>query len=110
MSSGYNTNESFIAVVDLGTGKISLTVAKVEGNNTQILFYRAAKSEGIRNRAIFNPKKAEGVLSGLLSAAEEELKIKILSVVVGLPRCGVRQEKAEAICQRNDPDECITVE
>ena len=110
MSSGYNTNESFIAVVDLGTGKISLTVAKVEGNNTQILFYRAAKSEGIRNSAIFNPKKAEGVLSGLLSAAEEELKIKILSVVVGLPRCGVRQEKAEAICQRNDPDECITVE
>ena len=90
MSSGYNTNERFIAVVDLGTGKISLTVAKVEGNNTQILFYRAAKSEGIRNSAIFNPKKAEGVLSGLLSAAEEELKIKILSVVVGLPRPSAR--------------------
>ena len=37
-------DERHLVAVDLGTSKIALTVAKVEGDNTQILFYRTVPS------------------------------------------------------------------
>ena len=103
-----NTVERYLAVVDLGSSKIGLAVASVEGQNTQILYYRTVPSEGIRNSAIINPLRAESALRGLIAGAEDELGLKITQVAVSLPRCGVRQEKAQAECTRNDPDECVT--
>lgn len=105
-----DNNESFIAAVDLGTSKIALAVAKVDDGNVQILYYNTRASDGIRNSEIYSPVRVLGVLRGLIHDAEEELKLKILQVFVGLPRCGVRQEKAEAICQRTNPDDYISEE
>ena len=39
-----------IAAVDLGSSKIALAVARVEGNNTQIIYYKAVPSSGIIHR------------------------------------------------------------
>ena len=40
--------EKYIAAIDLGTSKIALTVAKINGNDIQIVYYKETPSEGIR--------------------------------------------------------------
>ena len=102
--------DRYITTVDLGTGKIAVSVAKVTGDNTQILYYREVPSDGVRYGRIFNPVKASVPLKQAISDAENELGIKITQVVVGLPRYGVRQETAFAETQRSDPGSCITQE
>ena len=102
--------ERYIASVDLGSSKIALTVAKVSGNDIQVIFYREKPSQGIRNSAVFNPQKAAGPIKEVIAEAESELSIKILQVVVGLPRCDVRQEINCAKVTRNNPDESISAE
>lgn len=102
--------ERYIAAVDLGSSKIALTVAKIEGDNVQIQYYKERPSFGIRNSAVFNPKKAAAPIKEAIAEAETELKIKIMQVVVGLPRCDVRQEVSQASVERSNPDESITEE
>lgn len=102
--------ERYIAAVDLGSAKVALTVAKVSGNDIQILFYKECPSEGIRNNAVFNPQKAAEPIREIIENAEKELNIKILQVVVGLPRCEVRHENNSAKVERSLPDECISEE
>lgn len=103
-------SEKHIAAIDIGSFKISLAVAKIECGNTQILFYDTVPSAGIRDSAIFNPMQAGKTIRGLINKAEDELKIKILQVVVGLPKYGIREENADAIGSRSNPDDCITAE
>lgn len=102
--------DRYIATVDLGTGKIAVSVAKITGENTQILYYREVPSDGVRYGRIFNPVKASVPLKQAISDAENELGINIRQVVIGLPRYGVRQETAFAETQRGDPATCITQE
>ncbi|MBR1407121.1 MAG: cell division protein FtsA [Bacteroidales bacterium] len=102
--------DRYIAAVDMGTWKIALTVAKITGEDVDIVYYKERPSDGIRNSAVFNPGKAEGPIREAIKDAEEELKIKIMQVVVGLPRCDVRQEIAQARVERTNPDESITRE
>lgn len=102
--------DKYIAAVDLGTWKTALTVAKVNGEDISIVYHGQAQSDGIRNSAVFNPKKAEEPLRQLIGEAEDELKIKIMQIVVGLPRCDVFQEVAKAKVDRTNPDESITRE
>lgn len=102
--------ERYIAAVDLGSSKIALTVAKIEGDDVQIQYYSERPSFGIRNSAVFNPQKAAAPIKDAIKDAEEQLKIKIMQVVVGLPRCDVRQEVSQASVDRTNPDESITVE
>ena len=83
--------ERYIAAADLGSSKIALSVAKIEGDDIQIIYYKETPSDGIRNSYVFNPKRAAGPLRAAINEAEEELNIKILQVVVGLPRYDVRQ-------------------
>ena len=100
--------ERYIAAADLGSSKIALSVAKIEGDDIQIIYYKETPSDGIRNSYVFNPKRAAGPLRAAISEAEGELNIKILQVVVGLPRYDVRQEIASARMERSDPASCIT--
>ena len=100
--------ERYIAAADLGSSKIALSVAKIEGDDIQIIYYKETPSDGIRNSYVFNPRRAAGPLRTAISEAEEELHIKILQVVVGLPRYDVRQEIASARMERSDPSSCIT--
>ena len=103
-------DERYIAAVDMGTAKIALTVARISGEDVQILYYRERPSAGIRNSAVFNPKKAAEPVKAAIDEAESELDIKIMQVVVGLPRCDIRQEIAKAKVDRTNPDESITKE
>lgn len=100
--------ERYIAAADLGSSQTRLTVARINGDDIQIQYYGETASDGIRNSAVFNPKKAAEPLRKLISEAENELNIKILQVVVGLPRCDVRQENNSAKALRAVPDECIS--
>ena len=105
-----NSSERFIAAVDFGTKKTALAVARVEGNNTQIMFYRTAPSAGIMHSAVAGVTKVEAVLKGLIDEAERDLNIKISQIVTGLPRCFIRQQDATGTLPRNNPDDCISEE
>lgn len=102
--------EHYIAAVDLGSSKIALTVAKVDGEDVQILYYKERPSFGIRNSAVFNPTQAGKPIEEAIEEAEKELNIKIMQIVVGLPRCDVRQEVSQARVERSNPEECISLE
>lgn len=96
--------ERYIASVDLGTSKLAVCVARILGNDVQVIYYRETPSLGIRYSYVNNPGKVEGVLRDALTQAQQELKIKIQQVIVGLPRYYVRQENASAAMERTDPD------
>ena len=102
--------ERYIAAADLGSGKIAVCVAKVCGDDTQVIYYGVSPSDGISHSCVFNPKKASEALKKALAEAEEELHIKILQVVVGLPRWGVSQQTSSAGADRTNPEECISDE
>ncbi len=99
--------ERYIATVDLGTSKLALCVAKIIGEDVQIIYYKERPSDGIRYGCVFNPKRAAAPLRAAIAEAEDELQIKILQVVVGLPRYHVRQETASATIERSDPSALI---
>ena len=99
--------ERYIASVDLGTSKLAVCVARILGNDVQVIYYRETPSLGIRYSYVNNPGKVEGVLREALTQAQQELKIKIQQVIVGLPRYYVRQESASASMVRTDADSQI---
>lgn len=101
-------DEKFIALADLGSSKIALTVAKVTGELTEVLYYKEEKSEGIRHGSIFNPTKASESLRIAVTNAEKELGIKIKQLVTNMPRGSVRQESTPAQIDRGPEADCIT--
>ena len=102
--------ERYIASIDLGSSKFGLCVARVCGDDVQIVYYKETPSDGIRSSIIANPMKASGPLRIALEEAEKELMIKILQVVVGMPRSEVTQVTASAKIERTQADEYITDE
>lgn len=102
--------ERYLAAADLGTSKIALSVAKIEGDDIQIIYYKETPSDGIRYSCVFNPVRAAVPLKKAIEEAQKELNIKILQVAVGLPRYEIRQEAASAALDRTDPHSCITKE
>lgn len=100
--------ERYIATADLGSSKFAISVARITGEDIQIIYYKETPADGIRYSCVFNPKRAAMALKDAIAKAEEELKIKILQIVVGLPRYSVRQEIASASINRTNPDSCIT--
>ena len=59
---------------------------------------------------MFNPKKASAPLKEAIAEAEKDLRIKILQVVVGLPKYYVKQESASGKVPRGEEAGCITEE
>ncbi|MGM9747652.1 MAG: cell division protein FtsA [Candidatus Cryptobacteroides sp.] len=102
-------DERHIVAIDLGTSKFALSVAKVSGDDVQIIYYRETPAEGIRNSRVFNPKKVSIALGTAISTAESELGIKIRQVIVGKPKYDIRQVTAQMQVERNE-NECITEE
>lgn len=102
--------DKHIVAIDLGTSKIALTVAKVEGNDVQIIYYRETPSSGIRYSSIFNVKNVTETLSEAIATAEEELGIKITKAVVGMPKYPVRKENKSAEINGRGEDTDITEE
>ena len=99
--------ERYIASVDLGTSKLAVCVARILDQDVQVIYYKESPSEGIRYSYVNNPGKVENALRKALSQAQQELKIKIQQVIVGLPRYYVRQESASANMERTEPDSQI---
>lgn len=102
--------ERYIASVDLGTSKIAVAVARVTGNDVQVVYYGEEPSAGIRYGYIFNPLKALAPFKTAIGKAEAELGIKIKQAVVGLPRYYVHQETAKGEIPRSDENISITEE
>ena len=102
--------EKHIAAIDLGSSKFAVTVARISGDDIQIVYYKETPSDGIRNSEVFNPGKTRQKLEDAIREAERELNIKILQVCVGLPRYPVTQEIATGRFDRSEPNSCITEE
>lgn len=99
-----------IVAIDLGTSKIALTVAKVEGENVQIVYYNETPSAGIRYSSVFNPTHAGEPLTEAVRQAETALGIKITQAVVGMPKYPIRLESNTGKIEGREPDADITSE
>ena len=78
--------EKNIVAIDLGTSKLALTVAKVNGEDIQIIYYRETPSAGIRYSSVYNVTQAAGPVAEIIRQAEEDLGMKITQAVVGMPK------------------------
>lgn len=102
-------NEKHIVAIDLGSYKTALLVARVNGDDIQVIYYKEARSEGIRNSYVFNSMKVTQPLKELIADAEKELNLKITQAVVGIPKYDVYQETSKACMDVRD-EEYITAE
>ena len=102
--------EMNIVAIDLGTSKIALTVAKVNGNDVQIAYYKEMPSAGIKYSSVWNINQVTDPLSRIIRDAEEALDIKITQAVIGMPKYPVRQESNSAIVKDRGEDTDITAE
>lgn len=103
-------DERYIAAIDLGSHKIALSVAEINGQNVQFIYYGEIPSRGIRNSEVQNLTKASAQVDQLISRAEKDLKLKIHQAVINLPRWRIRQEDATACLTRSNSDSPITEE
>lgn len=99
-----------IVAIDLGSSKISLTVAKVNGQDIQVIYYKETASNGIRYSSIYNDLHARKALEKAVQEAEAELDIKITQAVVGMPKFPIRQESGNAMIQDRGEGAEITEE
>ena len=104
------TNERHIVAIDLGTSKMALTVAKVNGNDRQIIYYKEVHSAGIKYSGVYNILHACAPLSFLIKDAEDSLGIKINQAVVGMPKFPIRQEANSGKVMDRGEDTEITAE
>ena len=103
-------DEKYIAAIDLGSSKIAVCVALVQGREPHIVYYKETPSAGIQSSTIFIPMKTAGIVKKAFAEAEKELDIEIKQVVVGMPRSDVMQVTASATMQRENPGEYISAE
>ena len=103
-------DERHIVAIDLGTSKMALTVAKVNGNDRQIIYYKEAHSAGIKYSGVFNILHAHSPLAFLIKDAEDSLGIKINQAVVGMPKFPIRQESNSGKVMDRGEDTEITAE
>ena len=102
--------EKNIVAIDLGTSKIALTVAKVNGDDIQVVYYKEAPSAGIKYSSVYNIMHVTEPLGRIIRDAEEALDIKITQAVVGMPKYPVRQESNSGIIKDRGEDTDITAE
>ena len=102
--------DKHIVAIDLGTSGIVLTVAKVNGKDVQIVYYKETPSAGIRYSSVFNPSHVTGPLTAAVREAEENLGIRITQAVVGMSRYPVHQESNTGKIEDRGHDSDITSE
>jgi cell division protein FtsA len=102
--------DKHIVAIDLGTSKIALTVAKINGRDVQIVYYKETPSEGIRYSSVYNQKQVTEPLVKAVRDAEESLGIKITQAIVGMSRYPIRQESNTALFPDRGYDTDITSE
>lgn len=105
-------SEKHIVAIDLGTSKIALTVAKVNGDDVQIVYYNTMDTPpaGIKYSGVYNVREAYGPLAYLIKDAEDSLCIKINQAIIGMPKFPVRHETNSGKIQDRGEDTEITAE
>lgn len=105
-------SEKHIVAIDLGTSKIALTVAKVSGDDVQIVYHnwKDTPPAGIKYSGVYNIREAFGPLAFLIKDAEEALCIKINQAVIGMPKYPIRHESNSGKIQDRGEDTEITAE
>ena len=96
-----------IVAIDLGTSKIAITVALINGDDIQVVYYREHPSNGVKASAVYNPTRAAKQVRLAIKGAEDELGIKIKRVVVNKPKYEVKVERAELKMHRDNAEEGI---
>ncbi len=94
-----NSFDKYIVSIDLGTSKIALTVATVEGNDVQIIYYKESPAAGIKYSGIYNVTQASEALKTAIEEAEQELGIKITQAVMGMPKYPIKTKSAKQTIQ-----------
>ncbi len=102
--------EKNIVAIDLGTSKIALTVARVNGEDIQVVYYKELPSEGIRYSSIYNNLQVSGPLAEIIKDAEASLDMKITQAYVGMPKYPIRQESNSGIIKDRGEETDITPE
>ena len=103
-------SERHIVAIDLGSSKISVTVAKVNDEDIQVIYYKETPSTGVRYSSIYNDLQARKALEKAIRDAETELDIKITQAVVGMPKYPIRQERGNATIPDRGEEAEITEE
>lgn len=98
--------EQNIVAIDLGTSKISLTVARKDGKTAEVIYYAKTPSEGIARGAVQNTKKAAEAINRAIEQAEETLRVKITGCVVGMPKYAITRKSTSVEMDRDDSS-CI---
>ena len=100
--------EQHIVAIDLGTSKIALIVAKIYGDDVQVVYYKETASAGIQYSGVSNMVQACTPLTHLVKDAEEALNIRINHAVIGMPKWPIRQESNSGkIMDRGDYTEIL---
>lgn len=99
-------DEKNIVSIDLGSSKIALAVAKVDGRNIEMLYYKETPSDGIVRGAVANVKKASAAIENAIREAEESLGMKITGAVVSMPKYPIVQKSSIASMDR-DGNNCV---
>lgn len=100
--------EQHIVAIDLGTSKIAMIVAKIYGDDVQVVYYKETASAGIQYSGVSNMVQACTPLTHLVKDAEEALNIKINHAVIGMPKWPIRQESNSGkIMDRGDYTEIL---
>lgn len=84
--------DQHIVAIDLGTSKIAMAVARLNGDDAQIVYYKETAAAGIAHSGVINMVQARTPLAHLVQDAEESLGIKINQAVIGMPKYPIRQE------------------
>jgi cell division protein FtsA len=105
-----NIQDRHIVAIDLGTSKIAVTVARINGENVEIVYYKETPSEGVKYSTVFNASQVSGPLADAIRQAEAALDIKITQVVTGMPKYPIRLESSTGKIEDRGADTDITVE
>lgn len=99
-----------IASIDIGSSKIALMVAHVDGDDIQVVYHKSLASKGVNCGGVINSTRAGEVISKLIKDAEQSISAKITQVIVGTPRYKIVECDASAQINRTDPSTGITEE
>ena len=102
--------EKHIVAIDLGTSKMAIIVAKVCGNDVQVVYYKETPSYGVKYSGVNNLVQASDPLIRLIRDAEAALDIKITQAVIGMPKFPVRFESNSGKIMDRGEDTEITAE
>lgn len=98
--------EKHIVALDLGSSKIALTVATLNGKDLQVIYHKVKPSSGINYSEVRNIRYVSQTVKELIKDAEEELGLTINQAVVGMPKFPIRlvSDKAEILDRGEDSE------